>query len=183
MSTYRERRLAKAERLRGWAEGSERKSDAALEEARRRADVIPLGQPILVGHHSEGRDRRYRAGIARKMDQGVEHGRKAEDMRRRADGIEAAAASAVYSDDPDAVERLEERIADLEGQRDRLKRYNASCRRGAPDPTILDAAQQEQLQVVERVGQVRPGGQFPAYATSNLSGNIARLRRRLEDLR
>jgi hypothetical protein len=104
-------------------------------------------------------------------------------MRRRADGIEAAAASAVYSDDPDAVERLEERIAELVARRDRIKAYNASCRRGAPDPSILDEAQQGNLQVVERVGQLRPGGQFPAYATSNLSGNIARLRRRLEELR
>ena len=27
------------------------------------ASAIPFGQPILVGHHSEGRDRRYRDRI------------------------------------------------------------------------------------------------------------------------
>jgi hypothetical protein len=51
--TYRDRRLARADRLRHWARKRHARSDAAFESARRLADAIPLGQPILLGHHSE----------------------------------------------------------------------------------------------------------------------------------
>ncbi len=187
--TYRDRRQARAERLREWADKRETRAAVALEDASRRADAIPFGQPILVGHHSEGRDRRYRAGIARKMDQGVEHRRKAEDMRRRADSIEAAADRAIYDDDPDAVPRLRERIRGLEAERDRWKAYNASCRKaakagGVGDTGLLDDRQRAEFATLARVAsyQLRAGGAAPVYVSSNLSGNIGRLRKRLAAL-
>lgn len=187
--TYRERRLAKADRLRGWAEKREAKSEAALSEARQRADAIPFGQPILSGHHSEGRDRNYRAGITRKFEQGFEHADKAKSMASKADNIEAAAEQSIYSDDPDAIDRLIERIADLEAQRDRIKRYNASCRKAAKtggmgDLSILDDHQRSEIATLARVVpyQVRDSGAFPAYVTSNLGGQITRNRKRLAEM-
>jgi hypothetical protein len=189
MATYRERREARAERLRDWADKREVKSQAALEQANAMHDAIPFGQPILVGHYSEGRDRRYRDRAWNTMGRGVEHGRKAEEMRRKADNIEAAADRAIYSDDPDAVDRLAERIAGLEAERDMLKRYNASCRKaaktgGTGDLSILDDKWRAEIATLTRVCpyQMRAGGGFPAYVSSNLSGNIARLRKRLADL-
>jgi hypothetical protein len=152
VATYRERRLAKAERLRGWAEGRESKAEAAHETASRMADAILFGQPILVGHHSEGRDRRYRSRIASNMDKVVEHSRKAESMRSRADNIEAAAEHAIYSDDPDVVERLEERIADLEAERDKVKTRDIDQRLSlfiavdALDPATLVALIQKKVE-------------------------------------
>jgi hypothetical protein len=38
---------------------------AKLDRADQMAEHIPLGQPILIGHHSENRDRRYRERIHR----------------------------------------------------------------------------------------------------------------------
>jgi hypothetical protein len=187
MTTYRERRLAKAERLREWADKREAKASAAFEQAHSMSEAIPFGQPILVGHYSEGRDRRYRDRILTTGLRGVEHSRKAEEMNRRADNIEAAADRAVYSDDPDAVDRLRERIAELEAERDRIKRYNASCRKaakagGTGDLSILDDKQRAKIVSLARVCpyQVRAGGAFPAYVSGNLSGNIGRLRGRLD---
>jgi hypothetical protein len=48
----------------------------------------------------------------------------------------------------------------------------------------LDDRQREEIATLARVCpyQVRAGGGFPAYATSNLSGNIGRYRKRLEAL-
>ena len=190
MTTYRERRLAKADRLEEWADKRTARSEADLARAREMTDAIPFGQPILVGHHSEGRDRRYRDRAWNTMGRGVEHARKAEDMNRRAAGIRAAAEHAIYSDDDDAIERLEERIAELEAERKRITDYNASCRKaartgGTGDLSLLDDRQRESLATLARVCpyQIRKGGQFPAYATSNLSGNIKRNRDRLEALR
>jgi hypothetical protein len=183
--THRERREARAERLRGWADKREEKSDAAYKGAERIADAIPMGQPILVGHHSEGRHRRDIDRIHSGMRKGAEHAEKAKSMSSRADNIEAQLERSIYDDDPDAIEQLEARLVTLEGKRDRVKRYNASCRKGAPDLSILDERQRADLAGAERIGSVfiGKGGQFPAYVLSNLSGNIARNRKRLEALR
>lgn len=184
MTTYRERRLAKAARLREWAEKREVKAETAFDTADRLSSVIPMGQPILVGHYSESRDRRYRERIVSAMDRGVEHSRKAAQMAARADGIEQAASRAIYSDDADAIDRLRERIAELEAERDRIKRYNASCRKGTPDESVLDERQLADLDSIRRVASFQLGknGAFPSYALSNLSGNIKRNRDRLTAL-
>lgn len=177
--TYRERRLAKAERLREWADKRETKAAAVFEanEPHTR-DWAFITQP---GHIPA------RARIIAQEDRARESVAKADDMRRRADGIEAAADRAIYSDDPDAADRLTERIGELEAERDRIKRYNASCRKaakagGTGDLSILDDRQRQEIATLARVApfQLRAGGAFPAYASSNLSGNIGRLRKRLE---
>lgn len=183
--TYRERRLRKAERLREWAAKREQKADSAYNRAHAIADMIPLGQPILVGHHSEGRARRDRDRIDSGMRASIEHGQKAGTFRSRADSIEAAADHAIYSDDEDAIERLEERITGLEAERERIKAYNASCRRGQRDVSLLDQRQQANLASVAKVAayQLGKNGAYPAYALSNLSGNLKHQRDRLGILR
>jgi hypothetical protein len=109
-------------------------------------------------------------------------------MRSRADNIRAQADHAIYSDDEDAIERLRERIAGLEAERKRITDYNRSCRKAAKtgelgDLSLLDSKQQRQIATLSGLShQVRSGGAFPAYATSNLSGNIGRLKKRLAGL-
>lgn len=125
----RERLERKAEKRREWAESRERKSSAALEGARRIADGIPFGQPILVGHHSEGRHRRDVARIENGMRSGLEHGRMAQEHEQKADGLEEQLRGAIYSDDVDAVERLEQKLRGLEQKRETMKSRNAAYRR------------------------------------------------------
>jgi hypothetical protein len=169
--TYRERREARAERLTEWAGKREQRAAAAFETAHERASHIPFGQPILVGHHSEGRDRRYRAGIANQMDRGVEHQRKAASMASRAATIEGQLATSIYSDDEDAVPRLRERIAKLEADRDAAKALNAAYRKA--HKTELAAMSPYQR------NHAMP---YPSYHFQNLSGNIGRQRKRLAQL-
>lgn len=184
MATRRERLERRAERRREWADSRSAASSASFERAHGIADGIPFGQPILVGHHSERRARRDQERIVSGMSAGVEHARKAEEHADKAAGIEAQLAGAIFSDDADAPERLAERIAELEAERDRIKAYNASCRRGARDVSLLDAKQQEDLATVARVQSYALGsrGEFPAYALQNLGGNIRRNRQRLEEI-
>jgi hypothetical protein len=186
MTTYRERREARAGRLDEWADKRKAKADTAFATASTMADAIPFGQPILVGHHSERRDRNYRDRIGQNMARGVDHSRKAESMRSRAANIRAAADHAIYSDDVDAVERLAEKLADLEAQRDRIKRYNATARKGSPDPSILDEKQRRDLESCARFQPeyfARKKQQMPSYALANLSGVISTTRKRLDSLR
>lgn len=179
--TTRERRERRAARLREWAAKREQKAVQSSAQARELGSQIPLGQPILVGHHSERGHRRHLARIDSAMSRAAEHADKARSMESRADNIEAALDCSIYSDDADAVERLRERIAALEAERDRIKAYNASARKGAPDESLLDGRQRATLESVRRHTPyaLGKGGGFPAYVLSNLSGNIKRNRDRL----
>lgn len=183
--TYRERREARAERLREWAEKREAKSEAAFGKAEQISSVIPMGQPILVGHHSEGRHRRDIGRIESGMRKGIEHSKMAARHSERASNIESQLERSIYSDDPDAVEALEARIESLEAERSRVKAYNASCRKGAPDTSLLDESQRKQLASLLKIGSVfiGKGGQFPSYHLQNLGGNINRNKKRLASLR
>jgi hypothetical protein len=181
--TYRERRKRKAERLREWADKREEKARQEYERFRQIGDGIPPGQPTLVGHHSEKGDRADLKRTDSAIRRSAEHDAKAKRMREKADNIERAAKRAIYSDDHDAIERLTRKIAALEDQRDKIKRYNATCRKGQPDPSILTDAQRRDLANCLR-GQAYqcPGERFPPYVTKNLAANINRLRKRLAAL-
>jgi hypothetical protein len=50
----------RAERFAGYADNAADRSDARSRAGHGMLDGIPMGQPILVGHHSEKRDRSYR---------------------------------------------------------------------------------------------------------------------------
>jgi hypothetical protein len=52
------RKLERIEKLEEYAENAEKRSNSAYEAANRISSFIPMGQPILVGHHSEKRHRR-----------------------------------------------------------------------------------------------------------------------------
>lgn len=176
MTTYRERREARAERLREWAEKRETRAAAVFESHRPfTSDIAFNTQP---GHIP------FRARLIAQEDRAHESLRKAESMSQRAGGIEAQLDASIYDDDPDAIERLRERIAGLEAERDRIKAYNASCRKGQRDLTLLDDKQRADLATVARVCsyQLGKGGAFPSYALTNLSGNINRNRKRLAAL-
>lgn len=174
--TYRERRAARAERLRGWAAKREASASAVLQSHEvYRGDTAFNTQPGRIP---------LRSRVIAQDERAFESLHKAESMASRADGIESQMRGAIYSDDPDAIEALTGRIAGLEAERDRVKAYNASCRKGSPDLAVLDDAQRQQLAGLARIGSVfiGKGGQFPGYHLTNLSGNVARQRGRLEQL-
>lgn len=176
MSTYRERRAARAERLRGWAETREQRA----------AEVFKAGEPYRgdTAFNTQPGHIPLRARVIAREDRAHESLQKARSMQSRASGIEAQMAGSIYRDDPDAIPALERRIAGLEAERDRIKAYNASARAGRPDTSLLDESQRASLASVQRYAPYQSrGGAMPAYALTNLSGNIKRNRDRLEQLR
>jgi hypothetical protein len=169
--TYRERRLARAEKLRGWSETNAARSDAKFAGANQISSGIPFGQPILVGHHSERRHRRDLARIDDGMRAGFDLGDKATTQARAADEIEAQAAGAIYDDDPNAIEALTAKLAKLEAKREAMKAANAEYRKAHRDEL-------KAMSAYER-SQTIP---FPSYSLQNLGGNIGRCRERLARL-
>jgi hypothetical protein len=190
--TTRTRKQQRAKQLRDWADKREQKAAGEFAGADALAERFPMGQPILVGHHSEAGARRDQDRITQKMRRGIDDQAKAEDMRQRAENIEREAARAIYADDPDAAESLAGKVSALEAERARIAAYNASCRKALKanpdslngDLSLLDDRQRHDLLAVMKTCpyQVRAGGQFPAYVSSNLSGRIAQAKKRLEGM-
>lgn len=87
---------ARAERLTARAEREQARADERWEAGRRLADSIPLGQPILLGHHSQARAERDRDRISAHTGASIEHQRRA-DAAATAARIAAGAMSARHN--------------------------------------------------------------------------------------
>lgn len=180
--TRRERLLSKLEKRREWAEKRQAAFSKDAQAAIDMLKVLPMGQPILIGHHSE---RRHRALLARSdsaMSRAHESKVMAEHHEQKAEGLAAQLESTIFSDDENAVEALKARIASLEAERERIKKYNASCRKGKPDLSILDDKQKKDIESIIRINFSGKMGQFPQYVSANLSGNIKRNKDRILDI-
>jgi hypothetical protein len=162
--TYRERRERRADRLRGWAETRQVRAAA----------VFKAGEPFTsdIAFNTQPGHIPFRARLIAREDRAHESLQKAARMESRADGIESQLDSSIYSDDPDAIDRLTERIAELEAQRERIKTRNAAYRKE-------HGAELKGLSVYAREQKLPHAG----YELSNLSGNISRQRARLDLLR
>ena len=185
--TRREKLERKAERREEWAESRREAASAAFSSARETASNIPLGQPVLVGHHSESKMRNLYNGIARKMDAGVESAKMADVHESKAAGIREQLDRSIFSDDPDAIEALNARIAELEEKQEKMKAANKICRNTKTTETEKSEALRELFPGIsaESIRDMlhptysyeKPG--FPSYHLANNSANIARLKKRI----
>jgi len=116
---YEERREAKKEKYQELADKNLKKSKDGFDQAHKMGDVIPFGQPILVGHHSENRDRNYRKRIDRKYEKSFEDGKKSEYYQNKVKTIEKD--YAISQDDPEAIKKLKEKIQGLIESREETK--------------------------------------------------------------
>jgi len=176
---YAERREARATRLRDRADKAEAASEAAHAGVKAIADRIPLGQPILVGHHSEGRARRDQDKIHRGMQKTVELSRKAEHLHSRANAAERNAA--ISSDDPEAIEKLEAKLLLVRAERARWRLIAAAMRKKAPEKRVeelrkLEPFSSEELKTLRFSGDV-------SYMTKNLGAEERRIQARMTELR
>lgn len=178
-TAFEEKRQARIERLHQAAETKTAEAESLFNAARTMQLAIPFGQPILVGHHSERRDRAYRGRIDSKMSAAVQASRAAEEYERRAKAAESN--QAIFSDDPNAAEKLADKIARLEKRQDLMKRANAlvrkSDRAGLAELGFSESAITE-LFTPDCFGCVG----FADYALKNNGANIRRLKERLQDL-
>ena len=125
-NAFEEKQEARRERLLNAADKAERQGDSRIARANSDSSVIPLGQPILVGHHSEKRDRNFRKRIRNNYSKGIELKEKASKLRDRASSVGKAGVS---SDDPDAVVKLVEKLQKLEEKQELYKSINKALKK------------------------------------------------------
>ncbi|BDT39501.1 DUF3560 domain-containing protein [Streptomyces yaizuensis] len=106
-----ERAEDRADRFGGYADNATARSKGRYRAAHDIADGIPMGQPILVGHHSQRRAERDRDRLDSHMRSSIEEGRKAGYWSGRA---EAAAGYEAFRKDPRrTLRRIDKLNADL----------------------------------------------------------------------
>lgn len=161
------------------AEKASKESIATYNRAKSMASVIPFGQPILVGHHSERRDRNYRAKIHNTYGKAFALDDKAQYYQGRAASV---GHSGIASDDPEAISKLNDKLKGLVANQERMKAINKALK-ARNDQTLeklglsdIDIEDAKKTDFLGRVG-------FPDYALSNNSAEIRRIKKRIEDLK
>lgn len=179
--TMRERMERRAELRKEWAEKRTAKAAAAFKAAHALGEMIPFGQPILIGHHSEKRARADAKRIETRMASGVESERMAVRHERKAATIESRLKRTIFSDDADAAENLKKRIADRERIVERMKFVNkahAKFLKTGVMPEGVSEAESEKIRNYKPAYTWEPHP-FPPYSVTNLRNQIAADRKRL----
>ena len=177
-SDYYERREARIERLHARSERAAAEAATRFKRADDAVAGIPMGQPVLVGHHSEKHHRRDLARCHDNMRKGIDAQDKAAHYAGAAHAAEAN--TAISSDNPDAVELLREKIAEAEKRQPLMRTANRLLRKG------------DQAALVELLGPARAAAMnepdyagrkgFASYELSNNNANIRRMKQRLAHL-
>jgi len=127
--TRRERLERKLEKRHEWAEKRKQEAERRFNAASKDAEAFYGGQPILVGHHSEGKARRLQAKIHNNSFAGVDNLNMAKHHESKAAGLETYLDTVIFDDDPDAIEKMEAKIFALESRQTMMAEENKACRK------------------------------------------------------
>lgn len=173
-----ERNRVRAERYRDLSEKSAEKARNAYERSTKMSEAIPFGQPV----HGAA-DRRYREKIWNTMGQSVKHTEKSEYWAEKASAVENN--TSIYLDDDNAVEKLENKLKELERVQELMKSANKIIR----SKKITELEKHEQLVGLGLTeGQVRKLFEpncfgeigFASCSITNNGANIRRVKQQLE---
>lgn len=143
-----------------------------------------MGQPILVGHHSERRhrntldkaDRLYRKAF-------VECDGKADHYENKAEGV---GQGGISSDDPEAVRKLLKQLQNRIQSQELMKAFNVAIRKNKTRETQLEAvvklgwSESEAMKLLNGDFCGRVG--FASYSLQNNNAQITRLKGRIAEL-
>ena len=181
--TREERKQARIERYHYLAENASKESNDLLNKSSRMAEAIPFGQPILIGHHSEQRDRNYRNKIWNTIGKSVKAAERAEYYEQKAKAAENN--NAIYLEDEDCIEKLEEKLRNHIHLQEQMKAANKIVK----SKKISDSDKIEKLKDIglsegSAIKLINPdqihGPGFAPYQLSNNNAIIRNTKQRLE---
>ena len=186
-SNFEERRQNRKDRYEELADQNRQQSEERYQTARNIGSHIPMGQPILVGHHSERGHRADLKRIDNNMRKSIEHDGKARYYEDKVQTIEND--NTIYSDDPEAIQKLKQRLSDLEEHQAWMKAVNKLCRsKKLTDEQIAEHLEDEYgLSASGILGLLNPQYSyqkrgFQTWQLSNNNANIRRIKERIAQL-
>ena len=176
---YNERRQARIERLNAAADREKARGAEAYKRSHDLVKDIPLGQPNIEGRNALPR---LREKSMKAFEKSMEHDRKAENYAARADAAENNAA--ISSDDPAAIDKLEEKIRKLEESKRAMKAVNAYYRKHKTLDGCAELTDGAKL-AIEKNWEAGwyTGIPFPPYELTNINQRIKAAKTRIEKLR
>lgn len=185
-SDYNDKKAARLERYETLAAKNEQLAKDKAKYASEIAACIPMGQPILVGHHSEKRHRNTLDKIHNTFGASVKADEKAAYYRDKADSL--LNGTAISSDDPDAVDKLEEKLETLMATQQLYRSINVIVRNKKMEALgKIEALQALGLSNDTANKLLLPGHCCGAgiahYKLANNSANIRRIKQRIEYLK
>lgn len=117
---YEERRNKRIERYEHLSAKARRESNARSNSTANRILMSTPGQPILVGHHSERAHRRLIKRANDDIRKSIELSEKSDYYERKAKS--ALNSNAIYNDDPEAINKLKDKLERLEREREEIKK-------------------------------------------------------------
>ena len=179
---YEERREARADRLEERAQKAAGKAADAFRRSEAAVSGIPAGQPILPGargaHQRKAQEKSWSL-----MGKSVENDRKAAYLQGRADA--ARGNTAISSDDPEALEKLERKLEALQVAQEKDKALNAYYRKHKTVKGFKGISDEQAAKIDARLAELREALRrpVPAFQLSNRNSEINRLKKRIEQLR
>lgn len=182
-NSYEARQEAKRARLKKRAEQALAQSSTLYNRAVKMSEAIPFGQPILIGHHSEGRDRNYRKKINSTYEKSFALQNKAQHYESKAVNV---GTGGISSDDPDAIIKLRKQLAELERNQEMMKAVNKAVRRNKTHESQMAAmltiginkSLAAQLLEKDRFGNIG----FAGCTLTNNNNNIKRFKARIMEI-
>lgn len=177
MNAYEERQEARKNYYEEMAAKKRQESSALYNSAHEMASVIPFGQPIASNSNRQ-RDINYRGKIDGTFRRSFEAQNTAEYYKQKAASV---GTGGISSDDPDAIEKLQEKLAGLEQSQEMMKAANKLIKKNdVPGIVALGFTEEQAKKLFEGNHFGQPG--FPSYRLTNNNAEIRRLKDRIESL-
>lgn len=182
LNRYEERQQNRLDRYEALADKATAKSTTLATRSNQMAECIPFGQPILVGHHSEKRDRNFRSKIHSIMGKSVQEMKKAEYYQNKADSV---GKGGISSDDPNAIEKLKSKLEKLQQAQELMKKANKLIKKFPEHNARLEGlielgfSEEKAIDVLNpKYGSIG----FASYSLQNNNAEINRLKKRIAEL-
>lgn len=167
---YEDRRQARIDRLRNASLSAEQRSDAEYNRAHDLVKGIPFGQPNIIGRPALPR---LREKSRHAMENAYALSQTADYYKERADAAEKH--SAILSDDPRAIQKLQEKLAALEAKRDSVKAANKAARKTGGEQSawyVLPYLSRDIKAVKDRIAKLEMVDSMPAELIEFDGGEI-----------
>jgi hypothetical protein len=176
---YEERKEQRIEAYTRRAKKAEGIAHQESNNARQMGSVIPLGQPILIGHHSEGPHRRLLKRIDAAYRRASEADEKSAYYENKAEAAESNLS--ISSDDADAINRYKEKLERLIATQEKMKAIKKAWKKGKEALYALGLTDEE----IEQLKSKSPAyykDPFPPFMLGNNNAEIRRVKEKIREL-